>query len=375
MNKISEFKLNLKISRIQKKFRINKIKKHLTEFRELEISKYAEGGDFDNFSKFLRTKNVILKTRVISEYYSKIGYKNKLNGQKILTSYILKFFSDIILGVEKNRHPQDKVVISWSENLVDLFNNLEVDNYSTFINFGKFLVNYEKVINEWLQNDKNRTIESIVISYKNMQDTIEEINKTEDSKMSLEQKKNVIIEINNQINQLLNSLRILDKDFDINFLEKNYQQVYDNLEKGYEKILTGLTISVKKAFVNKITEDLKKGELKSLVFNFIEIGERLIEICPKKFKNTFSKKFSQEHITEIFYDQDWNEQNKIFLLLILDTIILFDSKENEKNNFEFKNIISILTLNKFIDNIPKIILMINEKIDDLVRLIIKLAKK
>ena len=375
MNKISEFKLNLNISKIQKIFRINKIKKHLAEFRELQISQCAEGGDFDNFSKFLRTKNVIVKTRVISEYYSKIGYKNKLNGQKILTSYILKNFSDIILGAEKNRHPQDKVVISWGENLVDLFNNLAVDNYSTFINFGKFLVNYEKIINEWLKNDKNRTIESIVISYKNMRDTIEEINKTENSKMAREQKKNVIYEINNQIKQLLNSLRILDKDFDIKYLKENYQQVYDNLEKGYEKILSGLAISVKKAFLNKITEDLKKGELKSLVFNFIEIGERLIEICPKKFKKTFSKKFSQEHITDIFYDQDWNEQNKVFLLLILDTIILFDSKENEKNNFEFKNTISILTLNKFIDNIPKIILMINEKIDDLVRLIMKLTNE
>ena len=54
---------------------------------------------------------------------------------------------------------------------------------------------------------------------------------------------------------------------------------------------------------------------------------------------------------------------------------MFDSKENEKKNFEFKNTVSILTLNNFTENAPKIILMINERIDDLVRLIMQLAKK
>lgn len=375
MSKISDFSLNIKISKIQRRFRINKIKKLLGRFRELELSKHAEKMKFDEFSKLLRTRNVILDTRVIAEYYSQIGYKNKLNGQRILTSFILKYFALDILGTEKNRHPQDKVIISWGENLVDLFNNIDINDHSTFVNFGKFLVNYEVAMTQWLKGDKNRTIESIIISYKNRRDTINEIEKNDNSKMDQNQKNAVIKEINEQIKELLNCLKILDKTFDIKYLEENYQQVYNNLEKGYEQLLSGLGNNMKKAFVDKVTEDLKKGEVKSLVFNFLEIGERLTEICPKKYKKSFSKKFTQEYITEIFYEQEWNNSNKNFLLLILDTIIMFDSKENEKKNFQFKEMVSILTLNNFVENAPKIVLMINEKIDDLVRLIMQLAKE
>ena len=300
MSKISDFKLNIKISKIQRLFRINKVNKMLREFRELEISQHAGKIDFDKFSKLLRTKKVILKTRAISEYYSKIGYENKLNGQKILTSYILKYFATDILGIEKNRHPQDKVIISWGENLVDIFDNMEINDHSTFTTFGKFLVNYERSMNEWLQGDKNRTIESIIISYKNRRDTIEEIKKTDETKMSPDQKEKVIEEITKQNNQLLNSLIILDKTFDIRYLEKNYQEVYDNLEKGYEKLLSGLALNAKKAFVDKVTLDLKKGEIKSLVFNFVEIGERLIEICPTRYKKVLKKNFQKITLLKFF---------------------------------------------------------------------------
>ena len=57
--------------------------------------------EFNSFSKIIRSKDVILKTRAISEYYNTIGFKNKLNGQKILTSYILKYFAKDILEMRK----------------------------------------------------------------------------------------------------------------------------------------------------------------------------------------------------------------------------------------------------------------------------------
>ena len=60
---------------------------------------------------------------------------------------------------------------------------------------------------------------------------------------------------------------------------------------------------------------------------------------------------------------------------MVDSIIMFDSKENEKKNFEFKQNINILTLNDYENNMVKIILLINEKIDDLVKLIFEFAKK
>jgi len=167
---------------------------------------------------------------------------------------------------------------------------------------------------------------------------------------------------------------MLDNSFDIKYLEKNYKLVYDNLEHAYMNVFSDLAINMKKAFSDKITEDLKNGKIKSLVLNFVEMGERLLKICPERYKTSLKNNFTQEHITEIFYDIEWNDANKEFMVLILDTIIMFDSKENENENFKFKNRIEIMTLNNFSVNAPKAIIMINNNIDKLVEVIIGLVK-
>ena len=365
--------LNSKIGYIQRNFRLKKINSMFNEFRSLKLDQNAEKMEFDSFSKLVRTKEVILKTRGIAEYYNTIGFKNKLNGQKILTSYILKYFSKDILGDEKKLHQDDKAIIQWGENLVDLFQNLVINDYQSFKTFGDFLVSYEEAILLWLKGDKSRTIESIIISYYNRMEHIQVIEK--DNKLDKVQKKYMLNELKNQLRELMISMKLLDKSFDVEYFQKNYVNIYQNMEKGYKNILNSLAVNMKKAFTMKLLEDIKNGEIKSILFNFMEIGDRIVQICPKKYKDSFKKKFSEEHMIECLVSSIWNKELIDHINFIVDSIIMFDSKAKEKENFEFKKNINLLTLNDYENNIVKIILLLNEKIDELFKSIFELSKK
>tara|TARA_B110000908_G_C10248317_1_gene450236 strand:+ start:976 stop:2103 length:1128 start_codon:yes stop_codon:yes gene_type:complete len=365
--------LNARISHLQRNFRIKKINKLLINFRELNLQIHADKMDFHQFSKLIRTKNVILNIKAISDYFNIIGFKNKLNGQKLLTSFILKYFAREILGNEQNRHIEDKSIIKWGENLIDIFLNIKLDNYTSLKNLGLFLVNYEKAIIIWLKNDKSRTIESIIISYYNRMDHIKIIKTS--NKIDDQQKEQMLKELKNEIRELLISMKLLDKSFDLEYFQKNYVKIYHNIEQGYKNVLNSLTVNMKKAFSAKLLEDIKNGGIKTILLNFMEIGNRLIQICPHKYKESFKNKFKEDHIIDFLIENEWNKKLVDHLNFMVDSIIMFDSKENEKKNFEFKQNINILTLNDYENNMVKIILLINEKIDDLVKLIFEFAKK
>tara|TARA_B110000902_G_C14198841_1_gene546948 strand:- start:111 stop:1238 length:1128 start_codon:yes stop_codon:yes gene_type:complete len=365
--------LNSKIRFVQRNFRLKKISSLFNEFRKLKLNQSAKNMEFNNFSKLIRTKDVILKIRDIAEYYNSIGFKNKLNGQKLLTSYILKFFAKDILGQEEKWHQDDRSIIQWGENLIDIFENLKVDDYRSFKTLGDFLVSYEEAMLLWLKNDKNRTIEHIIISYYNRMEHIQVIVKN--TKLNSVQKKNMLNELKNNLKELMISMKLLDKSFDIEYFQKNYINIYQNMEKGYKNILNSLTLNMKKAFTMKLLEDIKNGEIKSILSNFMEIGERIILICPKKYKDSFKKKFNEEHMIECLVSNIWNKELIDHINFITDSIIMFDSKFKEKENFEFKKNLNILTLNDYENNIVNIILLLNEKIDELVKSILELSKK
>ena len=84
-------------------------------------------------------------------------------------------------------------------------------------------MNYEKALNMWLEGDKNRTMESIIISYKHRMDHIEKINT--DEKLDANQKLDMVNELNRQAKDLMKSIKMLDSSFDVANFEKNYNNI------------------------------------------------------------------------------------------------------------------------------------------------------
>lgn len=354
-----------KFNTIQKKFRINKINKLFKNFRLLNVKQHAESLNFDTFSKFIRTKSVILYTRAITEYYNKIGFQNKLNGQKILTSYLLVFFSNEIMGKE-NKSIHDEIIINWSKKLVNIFENVKIKDYDYFQNLGYFIINYQNVLNVWLEHDKNKTIHSIIKSYYYRREHIKVIEN--DVKIDKLQQKAMIGELRNQCKDLLKSIIMMDSKFNIKFFEKNYEKIHNDIIESNKLMYNKISFNMKKAFMDKLSNDIKKGEMKSLSLNLLEIGERLMVICPKKYKNSFNKKFNLDNISSMLINvmeqQDWNDEIKYFINFLMDTIIIFDSYNNEKTNIEIKEKIRGLMIGDF-SNIVEIIMIINECIDNI----------
>lgn len=361
-----------KFNTIQKNFRIKKINKLFKNFREMNVKQNAETLNFDKFTKFIRTRNVILNTRAISQYYNSIGFSNKLNGQKLLSSYLLVFFSNDLLGEEKHRSGDDNNMINWSEKLIDIFENTNITEYNYFQNLGYFLMNYEKVMNVWLEHDKNKSINAIIKSYYNRRQHIDIISK--DEKLDNLQQKVMIGELKKQCKDLMKSIKMISSDFNVEFFEQNYEKIHDDMEKSNKIMVEKLSLNMRKAFMDKITNDINKGDMKSLYLNLIEIGERFITICPEKYKKSFSKKFEMDYIVDIVSDGEWNNKIINFIEFLVDTLIIFDSLDNEKDNLIIKENIKALMLGDFSKNIVEIIMIINERIDSIYQTLKKLSE-
>ena len=88
------------------------------------------------------------------------------------------------------------------------------------------------------------------------------------------------------------------------------------------------------------------------------------------------EKFSRENIESIFYEENTLESEKLIkmLLLLIDTSILFDSAENDKKNGEWKNKL-LLQFGNLKENLPEILITINQQIDNIINQIKKLASK
>ncbi len=358
------------IKKIQRQFRSFLLNKKLNEFRELNVDNKANELNFDKFTRFIRIKEVILKTRGISEYLSTFMDKINLNGQKILISYLLKYFPDEILGKEK-RHFTDEIVLDWSSRIIDILNSKEIFNYEDVKYLHVFLQNYSIVISQWLQGDKNRTIESIIISYKNRGDHIEKIKN--DNSIENSQKLLMLKELNSQQKDLLESISMIDNNFDINYLKENYNYIYKNLESGYKNLLDGLGNNMQKAFFDMLVQDLKDNKIENILKNFQEIGVRLTKICPRNRRESFNSKFKEDDLINILVSFDWNPDLVKFLGFLIDSVVIFGIAADDEENQKWRKYMSTLMTDNYEQNLPLIIIQINQKIDKLYQDIIKFS--
>ena len=51
-------------------------------------------------------------------------------------------------------------------------------------------------------------------------------------------------------------------NFDIKYFEKNYEKVFNSLQKGYTNMINAISNNIYKAYYNKMVEDLYNKEIK-----------------------------------------------------------------------------------------------------------------
>lgn len=364
---------DISAKKIQLLFRVNQVLKNLELLKNHNIEGKSKNLDFNNFKKVLMDKKILEDTKefLISLNNFKKGIDT--NPKMFLTIFLITGQSEEFLGPQKDRHFSDDDILILS-NLV-----LESLNTCTDKNINQFWNNYHNfnfAFKNWLSMDKNRTIERAIVSYYHRLEHIEKIesdieNKKGDNGQLLEMKKELEI----QSKDILKSIKLIDRDFDIEYFKKNYKLVYSSLEKSWKSMINNLSINMKKAYYDMLVDDLEKGN-KMNVFNLIkEISQRLLLICPEKRKESLKTKFTDDKISEILIDSDWSPEFCKFIEMIVDMVILLGAAADDENNKKWKITVLENMKTNYNENLPKILIEIEEKIDRIYQLIIEFSEQ
>jgi hypothetical protein len=364
---MSDLKENAAL-KIQYLLKLNNCKKLLNELKTLELKSNAQSLSFDKFQKIIIKKEVINNVKNFTDSLDKLKKGLSINPRVLITAYMITYFSIDLLGEEKDRHPTDNFILELATNVV---NKLEENNINQMWDI---IRDFKVGFNNWSQMDKDRTIEKLVVSYYYRCEHLEKINSGELSKNDTEQKEDMINELEIQKEDIIKSIKLIDRNFDIKYLKENYKQIFNTIQQTWSNVHVNVANTMKKAFYDMLVRDIKDGNLISC-FNLLkEIGERLSLLCPKNKVASFKSKFSDDNLTNILATPEFSSELIKFIGMIIDFISLVDAPINDDNNKQWKQeIVNLLTCN-FPTNFPKILIQIEEHIDVIYDLIISMNK-
>lgn len=368
---MSDFKENNAALKIQIFYRLNKCVKMLEKFNELNLEKLAGELSFDEFKKIIIRKDILQTTQNFTSSLDNYKKGLEINPRILITSYLIKYYSDELLGESKDRHPSDEYILSLSHNVISI---LQTNNIREIWNV---IREFKHTFKNWSSMDKDRTIERLVISYYYRSEHIDKIKSGELIKklelVDIEQQNHMIIELEKQREDIIKSIKLIDRTFDVNYLKKNYVEIYNSIQKSWSNIKIALSNNMKKAYYDMLCKDIENGNLISC-FNLLkEIGERLGVICPSKQVESFKNKFNEENLTELLAIPEFTPQLIKFIGFMVDFILLMDAPANDEANKLWKaEIGQTIISGNFSHNFPKILIQIEEHIDIIYDLIIKL---
>jgi len=258
----------------------------------------------------------------------------------------------------------------WSqyEKNIIFFSNLLLANIINSLSYNKlyhFIKEYLLIFNEWKKYDYQQTIRGIIISYHYRQEHLDKVRNNEE--MDNEQKLNSIKQLNQQISHLEQSLLMMDKNFDLDNLRKNHQKIFNQ----YVSIEKQTINTLSKAYLDFLIENCNNDEWTPLFNEIISTQNRLLELVPKKRKQSIKNKFDsyQDNISQIS-NQIWSEPLLEMFLFMIDLIINLDAPINDEKNQQWKIDTLSLVEKPFIEGISNLLININQKIDS-IHLLIK----
>jgi len=349
------------VSKIQNLFRINKCTKILNEHKQLFIE-ISKDKTFEEFKKEIMKKNIILNTTTLCSRYNNYKKGLNINYKIVITLYFIYYYPNDMLNTRD--HPYDQEIFNIAESFIKA-----VDENSDVKKIWNILNLFNITFKRWCEMDKNRLIEDCMKSYYYKCEHINKIksNQTNDK----EQKNDMIIELERQKKDLLINILLVDKSFDVTYFEKNYDKIVTNIINLREQIYQSINDNMKNAYYNLLCDELKQGNNINILDLLKTIGNHLLIICPEKNKNKFNEKFSNDNLINLLCNCEMSYELHSFIFFIIDFIILLDAPINDTKNIQFRKYIeSIINVN-YSENLPLILLLIKDHIDNLLSLIVK----
>jgi hypothetical protein len=368
------------IIKIQTKVRINNCLKSLDNFIDLKLKEHATNKPFDDFKKIILRKDIIDTASSLVQSLDKYKKGLSLNPRILISIYMFVFYSFDFLGPENDRHPSDDYILTISNLIIQELDSKDIPK------LWNLLRDYKISFNNWASMDKNRTIERLIVSYYHRSEHIDKIisndlslnidNKKNNISADNQQKADMINELDRQRDDIIKSIKLIDKSFNIEYLKKNYKHIVETINNSWEQMKVSISNNMKKAYFDMISNDISNGNLIS-TFNLLkDIGERMSAICPPKQLASFSEKFSDDNLRNVLATPEFSSDIIKFIGFLIDFIIILDAPVNDENNKKWKNdVIKIIKENdNFHINFPKILIQVEEHIDNIISLIMELNK-
>ena len=329
-------------------------KKHISIIRDLKLDKKNKALTFTNFCFYIQKKNVKDKVKQFINYM-----QLTIKPEVILTIYLISGYSKFLL----NNTPLDLELKQLSDNII-LNINRECDKKTLFDKF----IEYSNKFTIWKKNDLKEQTKYYIKSYYELEyikkNCKEEIYKN--SILPIQEKlKNNIIKLSGT--QGLDELN-------------NYKHKVMKVDK---ELITKIGINLKKAFWNKLKEDLEQDPpiMDSIpeILRDINIALKTLVPTNEAYRNELDEKIDYDFLKGLI-DNNVFGFNHIFSLshYIVDTIKELGMAENDA---------SINNLKKWIDNIknephnfklseylPKIFENIMNRIEEIQKRIIEIGK-
>jgi hypothetical protein len=348
------------IIKIQRSYRLYTLKKRWKEILLNFDLNNIEEKNFFFFSKMLRDKKLLNN---VNTFLNKLNIiKNcEINQRVLLTSFLITNFHSDLLGTEKERNQLDKEILNWSKKLNQLLVELTGEKiYHNILKLINFMNCYNMFFNEWKNFDKDRTIQNIIISYYHKREHIKYV---EDSTKDTDKNDEVLQYLNNELKLLESNILIIDKNFDIEYLENNYVEIFNNIKNGITEIMNKIEINFKKSYLDLLIKESNEDNYQIILDLINETNDRILLLTPDKYKNSISKKINSFDYLNIILQKDWSDDIINYLDFIIDTVIIYCPPEDDEGNIEWKNLINTLFDKEFNVGISSLLVEINNKID------------
>ena len=197
---------------------VDNTSKIINEFINLNL--LNDHQDFDSFSEFIQTENVVSKTKsLISVLNLDINYK------LLLTIWLIFKYNEFILNhnlqIEKN-------ILKYSSKIIK-----NIYKYSTNFNSNKInslLSRFKKDFLLWKNYDKNYCLKEFIQRYVNVSQSIELIS----DKYNDYTNQSMLVSLQGQLEDILNLASKFDKNFNHKFF-KNYYNIHKTVETNMKE--------------------------------------------------------------------------------------------------------------------------------------------
>ena len=143
--------------------------------------------------------------------------------------------------------------------------------------------------------------------------------------------------------------------------------------QSYQEINQSVSNTMKIAYYDMLTEEIKSNNMLPIFDLLKEIGNRLLVLVPKKQSSSFNDKFNENKLIDIISSNTWNEDLIDHIKFLCDSIFALGAPIDDQEIKEWKESVVSLTKGNFEENLPLILVQVQEKIDKIYSLISMMA--